>query len=159
MKANELMLGDWVQNGRGDKFIVIGFSIRSFLLEKVFDDGFNIREAIEHREFMIEGVGPDLDNYEMLSCNLEHEVKPIPLTPEILKKNGFDFLYSSVPGGTPQEQRMRKVDTYEWRGLVVNYYHETNDFQMVNFRGVRLDYVHQFQHALRLCGIEKEIVL
>lgn len=84
---------------------------------------------------------------------------PIPLTPEILKKNGFMFLYSSVPGGTPQEQRMRKVDTYKWQGLVVNYYHETNDFQMVNFRGVRLDYVHQLQHALRLCGIEKDIVL
>lgn len=84
---------------------------------------------------------------------------PIPITPEILKKNGFNFLYSSVPGGTPQEQRMRKVDTYKWRGLAVNYYHETNDFQMVNFRGVRLDYVHQLQHALKLCGIEKEIKL
>lgn len=84
---------------------------------------------------------------------------PIPLTPKILEKNGFDFLYSSVPGGTPQEQRMRKVDTYKWQGLVVNYYHETNDFQMVNFRGVRLNYVHQLQHALRLTGIDKEIVL
>jgi len=101
-----------------------------------------------------------IDNDDVLDeIAIDDEIVGIPLTPEILKKNGFDFLYSSVPGGTPQEQRMRKVDTYKWQGIAVNYYHETNDFQMVNFRGVRFDYVHQLQHALRLCRIEKDIKL
>lgn len=130
MKAQELMIGDWVA------------------YRKDFPDRVNAIAIGGH------AVSLEHDSWQQMSS-----ISPIPLTPEILKKNGFDFLYSSVPGGTPQEQRMRKVDTYKWQGLVVNYYHETNDFQMVNFRGVRLDYVHQFQHALRLCGIEKEIVL
>ena len=130
MKANELMLGDWVA------------------YRKDFPDRVNAIAIGGH------AVSLEHDSWQQMSS-----IQPIPLTPEILKKNGFDFLYSSVPGGTPQEQRMRKVDTYEWRGIAVNYYHETNDFQIVNFRGVRINYVHQFQHALRLCGIEKEIVL
>lgn len=130
MKANELMLGDWVA------------------FRKDFPDRVNAIAIGGH------SVSLEHDSWQQMSS-----ISPIPLTPGILKKNGFDFLYSSVPGGTPQEQRMRKVDTYKWRGLAVNYYHETNDFQMVNFRGVRLDYVHQLQHALRLCGIENEIVL
>lgn len=130
MKANELMLGDLVA------------------YRKDFPDRVNAIAIGGH------AVSLEHDSWQQMSS-----ISPIPLTPEILKKNGFDFLYSSVPGGTPQEQRMRKVDTYKWLELVVNYYHETNDFQMVNFRGVRLNYVHQLQHALRLCGIEKEIVL
>lgn len=134
MKANELMLGDWVQGHlQNTPSKVVGI-------------------PNEYRLAVITPGGA----YMELSID---DFLPIPLTPEILKKNGFDFLYSSVPGGTPQEQRMRKVDTYKWQGIAVNYYHETNDFQMVNFRGVRFDYVHQLQHALRLCGIEKEIVL
>lgn len=130
MKANELMLGDWVA------------------FRKDFPDRVNAIAIGGH------AVNLEHDGWQQMSS-----IQPIPITPEILEKNGFDFLYSSVPGGTSQEQRMRKVDTYKWQGLVVNYYHETNDFQMIDFRGVRLDYVHQLQHALRLCGIEKDIVL
>lgn len=134
MKANELMLGDWVQGHLPNTPSKVVGIPNEYRLAVITQGGAYMELSID--DFL-----------------------PIPLTPEILKKNGFDFLYSSVPGGTPQEQRMRKVDTYKWQGIAVNYYHETNDFQMVNFRGVRFDYVHQLQHALRLCGIEKEIVL
>ena len=154
MKANELMIGDWIQYE--NKYVmVVGFETHSKLISFLFgDEEFSPKALIEGTEYLIQAAN-DTDFY----CLPEADIVPIPITPEILKKNWFDFLYSSVPGGTPQEQRMRKVDTYKWQGLVVNYYHETNDFQMVNFRGVRLDYVHQFQHALRLTGIDKEIVL
>lgn len=134
MKANELMLGDWVQGHLPNTpSKVVGIP----------------------NEYRLAVVTSNC-TYMELSID---DLQPIPLTPEILKKNGFDFLYSSVPGGTPQEQRMRKVDTYKWQGIAVNYYHETNDFQMVNFRGVRFKYVHELQHAFRLLGIEKEIIL
>jgi hypothetical protein len=134
MKANELILGDWVQGHLPNTPSKVVGIPNEYRLAVITQGGAYMELSID--DFL-----------------------PIPLTPEVLKKNGFDFLYSSVPGGTPQEQRMRKVDTYKWQGIAVNYYHETNDFQMVNFRGVRFDYVHQLQHALRLCGIEKEIVL
>lgn len=63
----------------------------------------------------------------------EEYFAPVPLTPGILEKNGW--LSSDEP--------------------------------MVEFFGVgkqerkykRIEFVHQLQHALRLCGIKKEIVL
>ena len=75
-------------------------------------------------------------------------IHPIPLTPEILKKNGFKYRHSLA----------------EW----VHY----NPFPLIDFtlltdeEGFHLDlpnakikYVHELQHALRLCNIDKEIVL
>lgn len=91
--------------------------------------------------------------------SIDDEIVGIFITPEILEKNGFEFLYSSLPGGSLQEQRRKKVDTYKWHGLVINYFHENSDFQIMDIRRVRFNYVHELQHALRLCGIEKEINL
>ena len=140
MKAQELMLGDWVYG--------------------LYPNGerYEVPFRISAIDTYPSNRSPRIVTFGGYGFQEEH-LEPIPITPEILEKNWFVFLYSSVPGGTPQEQRMRKVDTYKWQGIAVNYYHETNDLQMVNFRGVRLNYVHQLQHALRLVGIEKEIVL
>ena len=75
--------------------------------------------------------------------------EPIPLSPEILEKNGF------VPYEEDEES-----------------FHDENCVflkQSLGGYGVCIDknrtisglfhYVHELQHALRLCGIEKEIVL
>ncbi len=60
-------------------------------------------------------------------------LKPIPLTVEILEKNGF-------VKHLPEDN--------------IVYFTIT-----INKKEIRIDYVHQLQHALRLCGIEKEIKL
>ena len=61
------------------------------------------------------------------------DVQPIPLTQEILEKNGW--IKTDDPffrfGGVGKEERVTKY----------------------------IQYVHELQHALRLCGIDKEIVL
>ena len=87
-------------------------------------------------------------------------IKPIPITPEILEKNGFkgdgyailildeqtylDYYY--------YEHRLRKhwcgVDEWENHSKVNDITFKCNCY-----------YVHELQHALRLCGIEKEIEL
>lgn len=87
-------------------------------------------------------------------------IKPIPITPEILEKNGFkgdgyailildeqtylDYYY--------YEHRLQKhwcgVDEWENHSKVNDITFKCNCY-----------YVHELQHALRLCGIEKEIVL
>ena len=94
-------------------------------------------------------------------------LKPIPLTPEILKKNGLvkrndidgsDFYYIKVLGGQYRftisfwfyDEPVGGVKTllkcwFEFNGGV-NQIHKCNVL-----------YVHELQHALRLCGIEKEI--
>lgn len=100
---------------------------------------------------------------------------PIPLTPEILEKNGFKIVhgfgysesypiygwgyhkglrdYSSVEvtfydepiGGV---SRLVKMETASKKDDGINSIHSCD-----------IEFVHQLQHALRLCGIEKEIEL
>lgn len=78
------------------------------------------------------------------------EFEPIPLTPEILEKNGF--YRSEIPT----------------RDEIGHYYHRktapSSIFVSMSFEdgrdfGNEIKYVHQLQHTLRLCGIDKEITL
>ena len=85
-------------------------------------------------------------------------LNPILLTPEILKKNGFTSrnkerwvwvnddtrteVYIWIPDGMPVEIRK-------------NVYYEDEVVYTLPYVWA----VHELQHTLRLCGIEKEIVL
>jgi len=81
-------------------------------------------------------------------------VRPIPLTPEILEKNGWE---NSAPD----------VWQKEYGGLVFYWENGTRRFGMNDFRHLqeqweihlRIMHTHELQHALRLCGIEHEITL
>ena len=76
------------------------------------------------------------------------DLEPIPLTPEILKKNKF----------------VKRDTWYEW----VHYekfpfidftLQEDEDGFHLDLPNARINYVHELQHALKLCKVEKEIVL
>jgi len=79
---------------------------------------------------------------------------PIPLTAEILEKNGWE---NSAPD----------VWQKEYGGLVFYWENGTRRFGMNDFRHLqeqweihlRIMHTHELQHALRLCGIEHEITL
>lgn len=71
---------------------------------------------------------------------------PIPLTPEILEKNGINKTYKS------DEYAVYKGEGFN----VTDYYTELWEFSLRRNR-VMLKNVHELQHALRLAGIEKEI--
>lgn len=75
------------------------------------------------------------------------DVEGIPLTPEILEKSGF--VYNAIPF----------ADGWEQFGLTL--YRGGNGYRIDCGINVSLivDFVHQLQHALRLCGIEHEITL
>lgn len=88
------------------------------------------------------------------------EWQPILLTVEILEKNGF------VKGDTMDlgdeiycvELFNIHYDNEERRFWVCNFFEsEYGTWEMMDI--FRIDYVHELQHALRLCRIEKEIVL
>ena len=146
MKANELMIGDWVYNT-------------------------NNRQN-ERVQEITSGLVM-LDYNDMYDYN---EIEPIPLTPEILEKNGFikdadkddrsaDAYHLLVPTGFERNSFTIQVNLYRepicgvstlvkcWGGIPP-YNEGMNDIHLCN-----ADYVHQLQHALRLCGIEKEIIL
>ena len=67
---------------------------------------------------------------------------PIPLTAEILEKNGF--VYNDMPF----------AQSWEQFGLSIYGDGLINCGQNV---ALQVKYVHQLQHALHLCGIEKNI--
>ena len=121
MKANELMIGDWV----------------------------------DYRGICNRIAPADFCHFEWID-----EIRPIPLTPEILEKNGIKWLCTEPSG--------RK--TYCCNEPVVQCTYIPNSGWLINVgacgsikvRFVEISknqYVHQLQHALRLCGIEKEIEL
>ena len=121
MKANELMIGDY---------------IRVIYTQKI----------IKVREIKQSCIYTNDNGYEY------NEIEPIPLTPEILEKNGFvhydltDFWMWKKESFEPVH--LDKYDKDGWR-------------LRINCDNIPCEckYVHQLQHALRLCGIEKEIEL
>lgn len=86
----------------------------------------------------------------------EH-IKPIPLTPEILEKNGFSGEgYNMGVIGFHTDPIPEVKDGYEvfiWKDMCLEIKHGFTHLKRYTF------YVHELQHALRLCGIEKEIEL
>lgn len=122
MDTQDLMLGDWVQGYLPDTSLkVVGIP----------------------SEYRLAVVTSDR-TYMELSID---DCQPIPITPEILEKNGF--VYSDLPF----EQ--------SWQQFGLSLYRGGDGYRINCGENVAMiiDYVHQLQHALRLCGIEKEIVI
>lgn len=74
----------------------------------------------------------------------DYYFEPIPLTPEILEKNGFE------------KEKLTKVTIWQKGDFSMEFNAMSNRFY---YGEVVMDFVHQFQHLIRLCGIEKEIIL
>lgn len=75
------------------------------------------------------------------------DISEIPLTAEILEKNGF-YLNGIEDHNNPSCD----IDYGKWS------YENEDGFDVVG-DGTDIKYVRQLQHALRLCGIEHEIIL
>ena len=122
MKAEELMIGDWLYH-------VDDVDISNPQI---------VTGILSNGEIYVDGVISDISDYN-----------PIPLTPEILEKNGFELL-TDTWYFKPKERKpihIRFVDEH----IVVSI--------NCSIIPMGLKHVHQLQHALRLCGISKEIVL
>ena len=127
MKANELMIGDWVwYNNQPHQIRQLG----------IFGEN---RDGDDYPAVCVgkpNGVGLILER---------NEIEPILLTPEILEKNGFSKNYHEDDLSYAQScGDVIGIHIYGTNGLMEEMYFE---------------YVHELQHALRLCGIEKEILL
>lgn len=128
MKAEELMIGDWVHY-RG----------ANIQITSLYDKGGSNEIGWSNKE-----------SVWVNGCNVE----PIPLTVEILEKNGFEV--------DEKDENMLK-----WRWSVIDdcmsYDKSTGKLRIFYVSGLvfvkMLEFVHELQHALRLCEIDKEIVL
>ena len=119
MKAAELMIGDWV--GR------------------VFDD-----KRIDYRQvdwIRTGEIGMRYQKVWAIGC-----IEPIPLTPEILEKNGFIKVNSQrYDYGYPDTDCYVKVNPKK-NMIHVNGRNANSNLYSHSF-------VHELQHALRLCGL------
>ena len=128
MKANELMIGNWVT---GKKWKELPFKITHINDSGKYYYGITAEGS---------RVGPFLIE----------ELQPIPLTSEILEKNGFTRFGTDY---ILEGERFGLENPSDPRNYLDNYW------LRVSIRAVHIEYVHELQHALRLCKIEKEIEL
>lgn len=157
MEANELMIGDWV--------------LRRWTCS---DTG---REVV--KDFQVTEIRKNGNTLYVWSesgnMGLVEQLEPIPITPEILEKNGFKIVHGFGYS--------ESYPTYGW-----GYHKELRDYASVNVtfydepiggvsRLVKMEtaskkddginsihscdigYVHELQHCLKLVGIDKEITI
>lgn len=144
MTQNEIMLGDWLcltTNHQPQKIVNV--------------------EQLENNVTIIGLVDKDGD-YDALYLN---ELEPIKLTKEILEKNGWKKCKGEDEFHVKYQCDYEDL-IVEWRNIfttipgLFGYFSCTNPYTLSEIiNGLPLNYVHELQHALRLCGIEKEIIL
>lgn len=85
---------------------------------------------------------------------------PIPLTEEILVKNGFekdDYYLRYIFYFDNRRLIRRSIEIVpqdeDWSEIEMTICSDKADINSV------VEYVHELQHALRLCGIDKEIII
>ena len=132
MKANELMIGDWVI-----------FGDEPLKVQHLYNNGYDdvVAEIVEEgtNEY---GVYEEIKDVPVVYCS------PIPLTPEILEKNGFIKVNSQrYDYGYPDTDCYVKVNPKK-NMIHVNGRNANSNLYSHSF-------VHQIQQALRLCGLNK----
>ena len=165
MKATDLMINDWVEftskygYGKGQ---VAGIEPRE--------------GSVEPSTFTIVKFRDDGTTHLFVGVS-RNSVRPIPLTKEILKKNGFEEVYFDEKG--KKCSNGDKTDIYEcydgeirievgmYDPMFFNIGYEVhtpegidegNISSIAHINGEPFN-IHDLQHVLRLHGIEKEIVL
>lgn len=130
MEAKELMIGDWL-------FYRGQFNAFCFRVEQITK-----RKVGYHAE-------PDESRTYYLTLS---ECQPISITPEFLERSGFE-----KAGSLYYLKSLNKRYPY----LFIIEYNIVNNYLLVNDGLIPMPilYVHQLQHVLRLCGVEKEITI
>lgn len=128
MKSNELIIGDWVK-----------FMDEPLKVQYVYNNGYDDIVAETMEEFLDEDgvICEEIKDVPLINCS------PIPLTPEILEKNGWkeaEYWHEYQDGGN-----IIQCCLPDMRGRI-------NGIEIENFK---CEYVHQYQHLLRLCGLNE----
>jgi hypothetical protein len=134
IKISDLSIGDWVRH-------------------TFYEDNLQIKRIDGESERLLVEKG-----LMSVSCHLDH-FEPIPLTPEILEKNGFER------GEYSEIREYNEWEIGEWINPPYVSVKLDIDRQVIRVTNRGRDmfiadkevYVHQLQHALRLAGVGKEI--
>lgn len=131
MKANELMCDDNVLH-RGEPYRVYGVMVKADLVDL---HPIHTRNA--------EGL------ILMPICCLAKDIDPIPLTEELLKANGFEDETSNFWKLRVDDKPHHYIFRLNKGGALCGDGYSMN----CNIYTITIKYVHELQHALRLCGL------
>jgi len=155
MNANELMIGDLVQVAK-DVCIKKGAIVKVCCID-------------EERVFPEKGLKgcttcKQIDDDTTSGGVWCEFLKPIPLTPEILEKNGFKEIlvegFFRLESNKDHDYWCVEVSTTKGYELLhLDIEHICDGIGQGGIDNLKICFVHELQHALKLCGIEKEIVL
>ncbi len=138
MKPTEIMIGDWVKHTNpktNESYYAKVSGICPVIGSDHKQTGWVIRF---HKD------DEPLDNPCPISC------EPVPVTPEILKANGFVQKYEDSDLDFFWEEHEKRIEI--WKRSTLWYIqvwvnHDTSDLFL------SIKYVHEFQHAMRLIGL------
>ena len=146
MKCKELMIGDWITISRGFPM-----------------------QIVEVDEDSAYATWEDNNGDPWIFGDKDNQPEPIPLTPEILEKNGFSsetFLtaewekkvyFKEFPGCVVEPDNLGKYIF----GTIIYWNKTDNDGSPIDlgtmYKSViyNLKYVHELQHALRICELSE----
>ena len=120
MKCRELQFGDWCCSGHGLPMQIT-----------------NVGDDYAYATF----EGNEGEPWEF--NDKEDRPEPIPITPEILEKNGWER------NGIFMEKRIDENTHLRWTDICGSVLSQGN-YYMCDCK-----YVHTLQHALRLCGLDE----
>ena len=134
MKATDLMIGDWVK----------------------------IKGHLDYDKVQEIAKDENMQWYISFACSATlfraYEFEPIPLAPEILEKNGFEMFkydgwvhYYRIFGNSAIPFVLHSMIGGEMLSQEVDIFSTSTDTNC----GIEINYVHELQHALRLCGLNK----
>ena len=146
IKISELSIGDWIAT-ESAQLVIECNDIATAFVEKVKKPIQIV--SVLGTEQLVFGRIEELDGFTTIYLKSEH-IEPIPLTPEILEKNGFEELKDKSWVGHNHHCHIQQHGS-SWT-LLAN---KRGFYRTIRFEG--LAFVHELQHALRLAGVEKEI--
>ena len=155
MKENELMIGDWVK----------------------FPIGYEKIQEISYQQEIGGYCVWFAASATLFPCKIE-DIEPIPLTPEILERNGFiteeregDPTFPYLAFIIENDEYRVEITWYDSHDVYEpntgEYLHGAPEVWNMDILGKCGNYdcgknklyLHEFQHALKLCGIEKNIII
>lgn len=138
LHAKDLMVGDWIMVDNCPKKVT-SIMITDNGVEQIYTFGKTCQ------------VG-----------TLLFSIQPIPLTTEILEKNGCVYDYDHEECVADYTYVTIKGYQYHEENVLIDYCN--GHIRLINditntVVDIDINYVHELQHALKLCGIEKEVQL
>lgn len=150
IKISDLSVGDWIAT-ESAQLAIEGNDIATAFVEKA-KKPIQIVSVLGDEQLVF-GRIEELDGFTTIYLKAEY-IEPIPLTPEILEKNGFVKSSECCWSKPSIECACFRYGTKYWD---IRTGGRNRAYRPTRISIDNILHTHQLQHALRLAGVEKEI--